>query len=84
MAALAWTDIQAMTVDELESELSNIFTASQVALETKTSILFEAIGRFTPRAEAMAATSAGGSFWQFLMQLLVQFLPLLLRLLGGV
>ena len=84
MAAMTWTDIQAMTVDQLEAELTSIFQTAPVALGTKTSILFEAIDRFTPRAESMAAQSAGGSFWQFLMQLLVQFLPLLLKLLGGI
>ena len=84
MAALAWADIQAMSVDELEASLASIFKASPVSMEKKTEILFLAIDSQTPSAQAMAATSAGGSFWQFLMQLLVQFLPLLLKLLGGI
>ena len=72
------------TQDQLEAELKAIIAGSDLPLEKKTTILLQAMVALAPQAEAQAATAAGGSFWQFLMQLLVQFLPLLLRLLGGV
>jgi len=72
------------TQDQLEAELKAIIADSDLPLEKKTTILLQAMVGLAPQAEAQAATAAGGSFWQFLMQLLVQFLPLLLKLLGGV
>ena len=72
------------TPEQLEVELREIINSSDLPLEKKTTILLAAMVHLAPEAEAQAATAAGGSFWQFLMQLLVQFLPLLLKLLGGV
>ena len=84
MAALTEDAIQEMTIAELEEALHGIFSTSSVAIERRTEILFAAIAGMTPVAEKKVRESAGGSFWQFLMQLLVQFLPILLKLLGGI
>lgn len=64
-------------------ELQAIMDASGLPAARKEEILLKAIGALAPAAATAADQSAGGSFLAILMQLLIQFLPILLKLLGG-
>jgi hypothetical protein len=64
-------------------ELQGILDASELDSAKKEEILLKAITAFAPVAVQTAGQSAGGDFLQILMQLLIQFLPILLKLLGG-
>ena len=64
--------------------LQDILDASPLPLARKEEILLKAIGALAPAAVQAANQSAGGTFLAILMQLLMQFLPILLKLLGGV
>ena len=73
------------SIDEaLFAELRGILDDSELSFERKTQILIAATVAYTPQAQQEASQAAGGSFWTILLQLLVQFLPMLLKLLGGI
>ena len=64
-------------------ELQAVLDASPLPLARKEEILLKAIGALAPAAAQTAAMSANGDFLKILMQLLMQFLPILLKLLAG-
>ena len=70
-------------LDTQMAELQAIMDASPLPANVKGKLLIDAIAGFAPGAQQTAEQSAGGSFLAILMQLLIQFLPILLRLLGG-
>ena len=72
-------------IDEaLFAELRGILDGSELSFERKTHVLTTAMVAYAPQALQEASQAAGGSFWTILLQLLVQFLPMLLKLLGGI
>lgn len=70
-------------MDEQLTQLQAILDASNLPNNRKEEILLKAIGALAPSAAQSAAQSAGGDFLAILMQLLIQFLPILLKLLAG-
>lgn len=71
-------------MDEQLSQLQGILDGSDLPAAKKEEILMKAIASLAPTAAQSAAMSANGDFLALLMQLLIQFLPILLKLLGGV
>lgn len=69
--------------EDYTKQLEDILSASELPKERKQEVLIAAIGALAPAASQVAEQSAGGQFLQILMQLLVQFLPILLKLLAG-
>jgi len=64
-------------------QLQAILDASGLDQKRKEEILLSAISSLAPAAAQTAEQSAGGDFLKILMQLLIQFLPILLKLLAG-
>ncbi len=64
-------------------ELQAILDASDLDKARKEEILMKAIAALAPTAAQTAEQSANGDFLKILMQLLIQFLPILLKLLAG-
>ena len=77
-------NVSSADLEELFSEFGTVESAQVISdRDTGRSKGFGFVEMAT-EAEAQAATAAGGEFWTFLMQLLIQFLPYLLKLLGGI
>lgn len=64
-------------------QLQAILDASNLSADKKQDLLLKSVAALAPAASQQAAMSAGGDFLKILMQLLMQFLPILLKLLAG-
>ena len=71
-------------LDEQIKQVNEIMLGSNLSQRRKDEILLTALSHYATEAQEKADQSAGGDFLKILMQLLIQFLPLLLKLLGGV
>ncbi len=76
-------------IDADITKLQVILAESDLPFEKKAHVLITAMTALTPQAHVQAQAQAPGAalgdgeFLKILMQLLVQFLPLLLKLLAG-
>ena len=74
-------------MDANQQKIVEILAASTLPAERKQEILIAAVVRLAPVASNMqaqaAAAGAASTFWEFLMELIIQWLPILLSLLGA-
>lgn len=68
---------------EERDKISAMLAASGLPKEQQIEVLFQAIDGLASVAESQHAIGAGSDFLKILLDLLVQFLPILLKLLAG-
>ena len=80
-------------MDANQQKIVEILATSNLPAERKQEILLAMVVALAPAASQMQAqaaaspitseAAAASSFWEFLMELIIQLLPILLSLLGG-